>query len=52
VTPNKLPHDAEHRTVADLLDWKNYAENYPSGVQPYLESSKENMPQTCTVLEF
>src|SRR5882762_7885942 len=35
-----FPHDAEHRTVADLLDWKNYAENYPSGVQPYLESSK------------
>lgn len=34
-----FPDDAEHRTIADLLDWKNYAENYPSGTQPDLESS-------------
>ena len=35
-----FPDDAEHKTIADLLDWKNYAENYPSGVQPYLDASK------------
>src|ERR1700730_16034649 len=35
-----FPDDAEHRTIGDLLDWKNYAENYPSGVQPYLDASK------------
>ena len=27
-----FPDDPEHRTIGDLLDWKNYAENYPSGV--------------------
>ena len=25
-----FPDDAEHRTVADLLSWRNYAENYPA----------------------
>jgi hypothetical protein len=35
-----LPDDAQHRTIADLLDWKNYAENYPTGVQPYLEDDE------------
>src|ERR1700737_3692019 len=35
-----FPDDPEHRTIGDLLDWKNYAENYPSGVQPYLDASK------------
>lgn len=36
-----LPDDAQHRTIADLLDWKNYAENYPTDVQPYLEADEE-----------
>ena len=22
--------DSEHRTIADLLNWKNYAEDYPA----------------------
>jgi hypothetical protein len=35
-----LPDDAEHRTIADLLDWKNYAENYPTDVQPYLRADE------------
>lgn len=35
-----FPDDPEHRTIGDLLDWKNYAENYPSGVQPYLDVSE------------
>ncbi len=25
-----FPDDDKHRTIADLLDWKNYAENYPA----------------------
>jgi len=25
-----LPADNEHRTIANLLNWKNYAENYPA----------------------
>jgi hypothetical protein len=28
-----LPDDAQHRTIADLLDWKNYADNYPTDVR-------------------
>src|ERR1700694_1041561 len=32
-----FPDDAEHRTIADFLDWKNYAESYPFGTQPYLD---------------
>jgi hypothetical protein len=35
-----FPDDPEHRTIADLLDWKNYAENYPTRVQPYLEADE------------
>jgi hypothetical protein len=35
-----LPDDAQHRTIADLLDWTSYAENYPSHRQPYLEADE------------
>jgi hypothetical protein len=35
-----FPDDAQHRTIADLLDWKNYAEDYPTGIQPYLEADE------------
>jgi len=35
-----FPDDPEHKTIGDLLDWKNYAENYPPGVQPYLDASE------------
>jgi hypothetical protein len=33
-----FPDDDQHRTIADLLDWKNYAENYPgkAGQPPFL----------------
>jgi hypothetical protein len=33
-----LPDDAQHRTIGDFLDWKNYAEDYPAkpGKGPYL----------------
>jgi hypothetical protein len=35
--------DGQHRTIGDLLDWKNYAENYPSSPaakQPFLGNGK------------
>jgi hypothetical protein len=35
-----LPDDAQHRTIADLLDWTSYAENYPSHTQPYLQADE------------
>jgi hypothetical protein len=31
-----LPDDNSHRTIGDFLDWKNYAEDYPSYPQPFL----------------
>jgi len=31
-----LPDDNSHRTIADFLDWKNYAEDYPAEPQPFL----------------
>jgi hypothetical protein len=37
-----FPDDTQHRTIADSLDWKNYAENYPgkAGRPPYLSEDK------------
>jgi hypothetical protein len=35
--------DSEHRTIADLLNWKNYAEDYPASAtaqKPFLGNSK------------
>ena len=36
-----IPDDAQHRTIGDFLDWKNYAEDYPPkpGQGPYLYDS-------------
>jgi len=31
-----FPDDPQHRTIANFLDWKNYAENYPTDLKPYL----------------
>ena len=28
--------DSRHKTIADLLEWRNYAEDYPSSPSPYL----------------
>jgi hypothetical protein len=35
-----FPDDNQHRTIGDLIEWKNYAENYPAkaGQPPYLKS--------------
>jgi hypothetical protein len=37
-----FPDDVQHKTIADLLDWKNYAEDYPAkaGRPPYLDESQ------------
>lgn len=35
--------DAEHRTIADLLNWKNYAEDYPASpgaTKPFLDNRR------------
>jgi hypothetical protein len=34
-----FPDDQEHRTIADLLDWRNYAEDYPTKPSPFLGDS-------------
>jgi hypothetical protein len=31
-----FPDDDGHRTIADLLDWRCYAENYPESPKPFL----------------
>jgi len=38
-TQKTFPDDNNHRTIADFLDWKNYAEDYPKQKGPYLNSS-------------
>jgi hypothetical protein len=32
-----FPDDAEHKTLGDFLDWKNYAENYPIKPVPFVK---------------
>jgi hypothetical protein len=34
-----FPDDQEHKTIADLLDWRNYAEDYPTKPSPFLGDS-------------
>ncbi|GAC1675330.1 MAG: alkaline phosphatase family protein [Terriglobales bacterium] len=35
-----FPDDAEHRTIGDMLNWRNYAEGYPGNdTQPFLRGS-------------
>ena len=43
---HNFPDDNEHKTIADLLDWKNYAENYPTKPVPYLaDGGSEDAPK-------
>src|ERR1700686_2957494 len=49
-------HDSEHRTIADLLNWRNYAEDYP-GVSDRSETiprrpQRKVRTQACTLPEF
>jgi hypothetical protein len=35
-----LPDDSTHRTIGDLLNWRNYAEDYPKSPEPFLGHAK------------
>jgi hypothetical protein len=36
-----FPDDAEHRTIGDMLNWRNYAEGYPGDdKQPFIRGSR------------
>ena len=35
-TQVNFPDDKQHRTIADFLDWKSYAEDYPTEPRPFL----------------
>jgi len=49
-----FPDDAQHRTIGDLIDWKNYAENYPgkAGGGPYLFDAKKYARKHVPFLSF
>jgi acid phosphatase len=41
-----LADDNGHRAIADFLDWKNYAEDYPSEPQPFLVTVENTFEST------
>ena len=47
-----LPDDNSHRTIADFLDWKNYAEDYPSEPQPFLGDRGKYVRKHVPFLSF
>jgi hypothetical protein len=47
-----LPDDNSHRTIADFLDWKNYAEDYPSESQPFLGDRGKYVRKHVPFLSF
>jgi hypothetical protein len=49
-----FPDDNQHRTIADLLDWKNYAEEYPAkpGKGPYLNDANKYRRKHVPFLSF
>ena len=49
-----LPDDIQHRTIGDLLDWRNYAEDYPPkpGKGPYLFDAKKYARKHVPFLSF
>jgi hypothetical protein len=47
-----LPDDNSHRTIADFLDWKNYAEDYPSDPQPFLGDRGKYVRKHVPFLSF
>jgi Phosphoesterase family len=47
--------DSEHRTIADLLNWKNYAEDYPAiptAQKPFLGDHKKYVRKHVPFLSF
>jgi hypothetical protein len=49
-----IPDDAQHRTIGDFLDWKNYAEDYPPkpGEGPYLYDAKKYARKHVPFMSF
>ena len=49
-----FPDDAQHKTIADQLDWRNYAENYPAkpGKAPYLYDAQKYARRHVPFLSF
>ena len=47
-----LPDDNSHRTIGDFLDWKNYAEDYPSERQPLLGDRGKYVRKHVPFLSF
>ena len=47
-----LPDDKSHQTIADFLDWKNYAEDYPSEPQPFLGDRGKYVRKHVPFLSF
>jgi hypothetical protein len=47
-----LPDDNSHRTIADFLDWKNYAEDYPSEPKPFLGDRGKYVRKHVPFLSF
>jgi acid phosphatase len=47
-----LPDDNSHRTIGDFLDWKNYAEDYPSEPQPFLGDRGKYVRKHVPFLSF
>jgi hypothetical protein len=47
-----LPNDNSHRTIGDFLDWKNYAEDYPSEPQPFLGDRGKYVRKHVPFLSF
>ena len=47
-----LPDDNSHRTISDFLDWKNYAEDYPSELQPFLGGRGKYVRKHLPFLSF
>jgi len=47
-----LPDDSSHRTIGDFLDWKNYAEDYPSEPEPFLDDRGKYARKHVPFLSF
>jgi Phosphoesterase family len=49
-----FPDDPQHKTLADFLDWRNYAENYPAkpGSGPYLYDAAKYARKHVPFLSF
>jgi Phosphoesterase family len=49
-----FPDDAQHKTLADFIDWKNYAENYPAkpGSGPYLYDAQKYARKHVPFMSF